>query len=115
MPSYQGEASYEIFKRATFGKDITTGLFTVDDEYTTSGPSSVFNIKNVIPEWPESKCYILATHTCTAEQYAQVLNNTVRVKNFIVVEYNVDVPKNSVIGDSVEKFGINGDQKVLGH
>jgi len=115
VPSYQGEVSYEIFKRATFSKDITTGLFDVGDHYTTIGPSSVFHIKNTIPEWPESKCYILAPNTCTAEQYAQVLNNTVRVKNFVVVEYDVDVDNNNVTGDSVEGVFVDVAQKVFGH
>ena len=115
VPSYQGEASYEIFKRATFGKDITTGLFDVNDDYITIGPSSVFHIKNEIPEWPESKCYVLAPNTCTAEQYAQVLNNTVKVENFFVVEYDVHLDSESLSGNSMEEVVADVAQRVFGY
>ncbi|KAH8596918.1 Alpha/Beta hydrolase protein [Bisporella sp. PMI_857] len=113
VPSYQGEVSYEIFMRATFGKDITTGIYDVTDYYTTIGPSSVFNIKNEVPDWPESKCYILAPDTCTAEQYEQVLNGTVKVKDFIVTEYGVKVDQEE--GMKGEEVVTIVAQKPFGH
>jgi len=112
VPSYQPEVAYEIFMRATFNKDIKTGKFEVDDDYATVGPTSIFHIKNEVPEWPEPKCYILDRGTCTDEQYAQVLNGTVLIKDFVVVEYDVKVD-NVEEADFAELF--EGDeQKILG-
>lgn len=90
--------------RATFHKDVTSGVVAIDDDFSTVGPNSVFHIKNEIPPWPESQCYILAAETCSEEQYAQVINGTVRVENWIVVEYGVGVEL---------KLPQSGHQKVL--
>ena len=68
-----------------FNKDIATGVIPMFDHSTTIGPSSTFHVKNKVPERPEPKCYILATATCTPEQYATVLNGTAIVKDFMVV------------------------------
>lgn len=116
VPSYQGEVSYEIFMRATFNKDITSGVLDVTDDLSTIGPESVFHIKNVAPEWPESECYIRAADTCTAEQYAQVLNGTVLVKDWVVVEYGVESNRDVDSVDKIHDF-ISGDgsQKIVGH
>jgi len=98
--------------RATFNKDIPTGLFDINDNFQTKGPASVFHIKNEPPEFPNSICYILNKGTCTEEQYAQVLNGTVLVKDFVVVEYDVEAGNNRVgISDNTEMAA----QKVLGH
>ncbi|KAG9245770.1 hypothetical protein BJ878DRAFT_574580 [Calycina marina] len=95
IPSYQVKASYEIFMRATFGTDITAGLFDAEDEYTPIGPSSTFDIKN------------------EALQFSEVLNDTVRVKNCFVIEYDryddkVDEKTN------IEELGGKAAQKVFG-
>jgi hypothetical protein len=74
--------------RATFNKDIKSGNFEVDDDYATVGPTSIFHIKN---KAPELECYILHPETCTEEQYAQVLDGAVLIKDFVVVVYDVEV------------------------
>ena len=99
--------------RATFNKDITSGILDVDDDFITVGPSSVFHIKNELPEFPEPECYIRAADTCSAEQYAQVINGTVLVKDWIVLEYDVGVEQ-KVMGEDAKFFGRDGSQKVLG-
>ena len=40
VPFYQPLASLEMFERVISGKDIATGLTTVDDAYLTSGPQT---------------------------------------------------------------------------
>ena len=97
--------------RATFNKDIKTGNFEVNDGYSTVGPTSVFHIKNEVPEWPESSCYILSPGTCTEEQYEQVLNGTVLIKDFVVVEYDV---RQDVKGISEMDLAVPGDGDMQG-
>jgi hypothetical protein len=100
--------------RTTFNKDVTSGVIDVDDGLTTVGPASVFHIKNEVPEWPESKCYIRQSATCTTEQYAQVMNGTVLVKDWIVLEYGVEPEEN--IADTREAYDLHtadGSQRIL--
>lgn len=95
--------------RATFNLDIGTGLIPVFDEFSTVGPDSSFHIKNEVPEWPESICYVLNPGgTCLEEQWEQVLNGTVVVKDWVVVEYNVT--DESLYFTQV---GEGGDQRVM--
>lgn len=85
VPSYQPVAAHEIFRRATLGLDIPTGLFTTDDEFATVGPSDVWHIKGVPPTPPEPKCYILTPSTCLPEIWKKVLAGTVTVRDWFVV------------------------------
>lgn len=82
--------------RATLNKDIKTGKFNVTDDYSTTGPTSVFHIKNEVPERPEPSCYILSRTTCTDEQWAQFLNGTVLIKDYVIIEYDVDTEEGLV-------------------
>jgi carboxypeptidase C (cathepsin A) len=86
VPSYQPEAAYEIFRRATFGLDIPTGLEGVTDNFVTEGPTNVWHVKNVPPEKPEPRCYILKPMTCLPEVWERVLAGNVTVKDYYVVE-----------------------------
>lgn len=86
VPAYQGEAAYEIFKRATFGFDVPTGVHVTDDEFTTVGPSSVWNIKGLPPTPQKPKCYILAPQTCVPKLWDSVMRGAVTVKDWFVVE-----------------------------
>jgi carboxypeptidase C (cathepsin A) len=86
VPSYQPEAAYEIFRRATFGLDVSTGLTVVSDEYATEGPKNVWHIKQVPPEVPEPRCYILKPITCLPEVWQKVKAGMVVVKDYFVVE-----------------------------
>ncbi|KFY93110.1 hypothetical protein V498_04554 [Pseudogymnoascus sp. VKM F-4517 (FW-2822)] len=85
VPWYQPEVSYEIFMRATFNRDIATGLLPVSDDLATEGLSSTFHVKNEVPEVPEPKCYVRAPSSCTPEQYATVIDGTAIVRDFFVV------------------------------
>ncbi|RDW63714.1 hypothetical protein BP6252_11259 [Coleophoma cylindrospora] len=116
VPSYQPQAAYDIFMRATFNKDISTGLVPATSEFRTEGPATTFHIKNGVPEKPEPVCYILNPRTCTEEQFAQVMNGTVKVKDWLVVEYDAhdttDVAREEADGEL--GAGIEGDlQRVL--
>ena len=108
VPWYQPEVSYEIFMRAMFNQDIATGLLPVSDDLTTEGPSSVFHVKNKVPEAPESKCYVRVPDTCTPEQYATVLDGTAIVKDFFVVGNVNDEIKGGVKGDETQQ--VMGDR-----
>ncbi|ODA81076.1 hypothetical protein RJ55_04038 [Drechmeria coniospora] len=84
VPSYQPSAAYEIFMRATFNRDIPTGLIPVQDGLSTIGPLDTWHIKNSKPISPKPKCYILAPETCTPEVWSMVEAGEVDVKDFFV-------------------------------
>ncbi|KAJ4423192.1 hypothetical protein N0V82_002186 [Gnomoniopsis sp. IMI 355080] len=86
VPAYQGQAAYEIFRRATFGLDVPTGSFVTDDKFATVGPSDVWNIKGVPPTPQEPKCYILAPMTCVPKIWDSVIQGAVTVKDWFVVQ-----------------------------
>lgn len=102
VPSYQPLAAHEIFRRATFGLDIPTGLFTTDDEFATVGPSDVWHIKGNPPVPPEPKCYILTPKTCLPEIWKKVLAETVKVKDWFVVA-DEDTAGGPTMGDASPK------------
>lgn len=87
--------------RATFNRDIATGLLPVLDDLATEGLSSTFHVKNEVPELSESRCYVRAPSTCTPEQYATVVDGTAIVKDFFVV------------GNVRDEMGGDGTQHVL--
>lgn len=87
VPAYQPEASYDIFMRALFNKDIATGTIDISDDFVSHGPSDTWHIKNIPPKMPESVCYILKPDTCTPEQWAAVMNDTAVVEDYKVVSY----------------------------
>ncbi|KAG8169263.1 hypothetical protein KVR01_000008 [Diaporthe batatas] len=86
VPSYQPVAAYEIFKRATFGLDVPTGLIQTDDDFATIGPKDIWFIKGVPPTPPKPKCYILSPMTCVPDVWNKVLSGAVKVKDWFVVE-----------------------------
>lgn len=86
IPSYQPIASYDVFMRALFNKDIPTGLLPVNDELSTVGPSDTLHIRHAPPKYEEPKCYVLARETCTDEQWAKVVAGDVEVKDYFVVD-----------------------------
>jgi carboxypeptidase C (cathepsin A) len=86
VPSYQPEAAYEIFRRATLGLDVPTGLTVVDDGYATEGPGSTWHIKNVPPEMPKPRCYILKPGSCLPEVWDRFVAGAAVVKDYFVVE-----------------------------
>ncbi len=91
IPAYQPETAYRIFQRAIFGNDIATGNISTNSNqtYSSQGPSSSFQFKNVAPESPKAQCYILnLPGTCTADQQDSVLNGSALVHDYIVIDAN---------------------------
>lgn len=86
VPSYQPVAAYEIFRRATFGLDVPTGLIQTDDDFATIGPKDIWFIKGVPPVAPKPKCYILTPLTCVPDIWEKALAGAVKVKDWFVVE-----------------------------
>lgn len=85
VPAYQGQAAYEIFRRATSGLDVPTGLFVTDDNFATVGPRDIWDIKGIPPTPQKPKCYILAPRTCVPRIWDRVLRGAVTVKDWFVV------------------------------
>ena len=92
---YQPAAAYDIFMRATFNRDIPTGLLPVHDELSTVGPQDTWHIKNEPPVRPEPKCYVISPDTCTEEVWAKVVAGEVEVKDYFVVDKKAE----DVLGD----------------
>ncbi|KAL7941516.1 Alpha/Beta hydrolase protein [Trichoderma barbatum] len=90
VPSYQPEAAYDIFMRATFNRDIPTGLEAVTDDLSTDGPSDTWHVRHEPLEVPTPQCYILAPQTCVAEVWEKVVAGTALVKKWLVVEETED-------------------------
>jgi carboxypeptidase C (cathepsin A) len=90
VPAYQPETAFKIFQRALFNFDIATGnISTLENEnYNTTGPSSVANITNDPIPHPAPTCYILDRETCIDAQWETVENGTALVRNWIVVDAN---------------------------
>lgn len=89
VPAYQPQTAYEIFHRAMFNRDISTGKVPTanNDTYSTQGPSSSWSVKNEVPDSPAPTCYILSlASSCTKEQAKAVLNGSALVRDYIVVE-----------------------------
>jgi hypothetical protein len=90
VPAYQPETAYKIFMRALFNYDIATGNVSTTSypDYSTGGPSNVYNITNERIVDPGSQCYVLDRDQCTAEQWQSVEDGTALVRNWIVVDAN---------------------------
>jgi hypothetical protein len=88
VPYYQPETAYRIFQRAMFNTDVATGRIPTDAaaNYTTTGPSSSFGIKNAVPSLPLPLCYTWdVMETCTDAQKLLLQNGSAVVQDFIVV------------------------------
>ncbi|KAH8880802.1 putative lysosomal protective protein precursor [Thozetella sp. PMI_491] len=90
VPSYQPIAAYEIFMRATFNKDIATGLLPVTDNLATLGPETTWHIKNIPPQSPEPKCYVVKPSTCPPDVWKSVVEGKAVVKDYFVVDEKTD-------------------------
>ncbi|OLN88363.1 Carboxypeptidase S1-like protein A [Colletotrichum chlorophyti] len=85
VPSYQPVTAYEIFMRATFNRDIATGLVPVTDELSTVGVKDTWHIKNDPPPQPDPICYVLKPQTCRPEVWEKVANGTALVRDWYVI------------------------------
>jgi hypothetical protein len=89
--------------RAMTNRDIATGnqSTTENHTYSTTGPSSTWQIKNEVPDPPAPTCYVRALlATCTDDQIAAVLEETALVHDWIVIDNNTATLSNGTTGNS---------------
>lgn len=86
VPFYQPEAAFRVFNRALSNLDIATGKIdiTTNTTYGTTGPSTIDDITNVDPGFPEPTCYVLEPYTCDEESWSQVTSSKGLIKNYIL-------------------------------
>ncbi|TKA68290.1 hypothetical protein B0A55_04291 [Friedmanniomyces simplex] len=88
VAAYQPETNFQIFNRAVFNKDIATGRLPTNgrfNDYSTTGPSSSFSIKNKLPDIPDPICYLFsASSSCTLDQFLALQNGSATVVDFVV-------------------------------
>jgi hypothetical protein len=92
VPAFQPETAYRIFMRTIIEQDVATGSISLstgseNENYQTHGPSSIFDVKNVLLPPAPIQCYLwqLST-TCTANQLEAIINGTAVIKDYIVIE-----------------------------
>jgi len=90
LAAYQPETAWQIFDRVMFNRDVASGLQPTDgsfNNYTTTGPSSSFQIKNVLPPSPPPLCNLYnVVGACTMDQYLALINGTADIVDFTVVK-----------------------------
>lgn len=89
VPAYQPQTAWEIYHRALFNKDISTGQLdtATNRTYSTDGPLSSWDTKDDVPASPPPVCYTLAlSATCTDEQIESIVNGTAVIHNYVLVE-----------------------------
>lgn len=85
----QPETMYHVFERAMSRRDVATGKVNLSEkpDYASSGPQSVRNVTNKVPEPERSTCYLgLAPISCTVEQLAALADGSAVVEDWIVVK-----------------------------
>lgn len=100
IPFYQPEVTHDIFLRASSGLDVATGTTPVVGEegkgplHVTSGPDSVWDVKNTVdeqaPEWCNPN-YAPLWYVCTANQMRALADGTAVVRDGVVVEPKRDM------------------------
>lgn len=89
--------------RAMTNRAIATGNQSTTDNhtYSTTGPSSTWQIKNEVPDSPAPTCYVRALlATCTDDQIVAVLGETALVRDWIVIDNNTASLSNGATGNS---------------
>ncbi|KAF7549366.1 hypothetical protein G7Z17_g6443 [Cylindrodendrum hubeiense] len=107
VTAYQPETVYQIFKRSTFGFDIATGdvEISAEDNYSNKGPSSIFQLKNELPDGLAPMCFLYqAPKSCTEEQLVALQDGTAVVEDFIVVSPSSET--------ETANNGTNGDGSI---
>jgi hypothetical protein len=87
---YQPETAFNIFTRTMFNNDVATGRTSLSgmSNYSTTGPSSSFQIKNAVPAPQQATCYLWdILETCTPAQKAMLQNSSAIVKDFLMVGF----------------------------
>jgi carboxypeptidase D len=88
VPYYQPETAYQIFNRVMKNLDISIGKVSTTKvkDYHTNGPSSVFSVKNKLPVYAPTQCYLWdIMETCTEDQGMAFSNGTAITKDFIMI------------------------------
>ncbi len=72
-----------------FDTDVATGnisiLSNATADYSTTGPSSSFGIKNALVEVSEHECYVWdAVNTCNEEEQRALINGSAVVQSWIL-------------------------------
>ncbi|KAK1055262.1 hypothetical protein LTR74_015801 [Friedmanniomyces endolithicus] len=89
-PKKQPETNFRIFNRAIFNKDVASGRLLTSgrfNNYSTTGPSSSFSIKDVLPPVPDPICYVYTVGSaCTVDQYVAFEEGNATVVEFIMTD-----------------------------
>lgn len=103
VPAYQPDTAYEIFHRSLFNFDIATGKVstTENEDYSSEGSKTTFQVSNDKPEYPAPTCYILSfSATCSEEQQESVVNGSAYIQNYIVSDPDSKSPTSGEEGSS---------------
>ncbi|SPO05481.1 related to serine-type carboxypeptidase Z precursor [Cephalotrichum gorgonifer] len=85
--SYQQETVFRIFDRVMSGKDVGTGEVEASEDYSSEGPSTVFDVRHELPKSRKPICYLYdIALTCNPKQIQSLIDGTAIVKDFIVVD-----------------------------
>ena len=95
VPAYQPETAYQVFMRATTGRDIATGRLVPDDTYSTNGTRTTEYMNMTSPEMPESDCYVLDPATCNDDQWLAIQDGTANITEFFFVNISNSSPETS--------------------
>ncbi|KAJ4386079.1 hypothetical protein N0V93_008971 [Gnomoniopsis smithogilvyi] len=97
IPFFQPQVAYDIFMRASRGLDVATGTTPVNSDgenYVTSGPDSIWDVKVPVkpqaPEWCNPN-YAPLWYVCTGNQIRALEDGTAVVKNGVVIEPLADL------------------------
>lgn len=91
VPYYQPEASYKLFTRALFNRDVSTGKTdtAANDTYHTQRPLDTWDAKNVPPEQPLQVCYSLDSGAmCTEDELEAISNGSAVLRDWILQDAN---------------------------
>ncbi|TLS27457.1 hypothetical protein PpBr36_04472 [Pyricularia pennisetigena] len=86
VPIYKPAEALAIFTRSIMGKDVATGQSDAA-KFTSSGPSSVFDVKVKADPLPAPLCYVLEVpinQRCTPDQIKALGAGSAVVKDYIV-------------------------------
>lgn len=89
VPSYQPRAAHELFRRATFNRDIGTGKVAVGDDLVSEPARGVHRwMPSERPPRPEPECYVLWPSSCTPEVWERVVAGEAVIRDYFVVGFD---------------------------
>ena len=74
-----------------FNTDVATGkISTAGGTYSSSGPSTVFDISNAVPVHARAECYLWDIfQTCTPQQTAMLRDGTAILQDYIMIGFHL--------------------------